>query len=153
MGGGGAACLPGEVAGWGGRARRPLLGSSGWVPGKFGNSSLCLACHISFISAHDSGLRSETAQRPPHTHQRLHPLPIPPPYTPAPPAPSPPLLPPHPLPQTSRVLVFSQMTRMLDILEDYCLYRGHPYCRIDGNTGGDEREAAIDAYNRPDSEK
>ncbi len=23
----------------------------------------------------------------------------------------------------SRVLIFSQMTRMLDILEDYCLYR------------------------------
>ncbi len=32
----------------------------------------------------------------------------------------------------SRVLVFSQMTRMLDILEDYCLFRGHQYCRIDG---------------------
>ena len=32
----------------------------------------------------------------------------------------------------SRVLVFSQMTRLLDILEDYCLYRGYKYCRIDG---------------------
>ena len=32
----------------------------------------------------------------------------------------------------SRVLVFSQMTRLLDILEDYCLYRGYQYCRIDG---------------------
>ena len=32
----------------------------------------------------------------------------------------------------SRVLIFSQMTRMLDILEDYCLFRGHQYCRIDG---------------------
>lgn len=53
----------------------------------------------------------------------------------------------------SRVLIFSQMTRMLDILEDYCLYRAHPYCRIDGNTGGDEREAAIDGFNKPDSEK
>ena len=31
----------------------------------------------------------------------------------------------------SRVLVFSQMTRMIDILEDYCLYRGYKYCRID----------------------
>ena len=51
------------------------------------------------------------------------------------------------------MLVFSQMTRMLDILEDYCLYRGHPYCRIDGNTAGDDREASIDAFNRPDSEK
>jgi SWI/SNF-related matrix-associated actin-dependent regulator of chromatin subfamily A member 5 len=47
----------------------------------------------------------------------------------------------------SRVLVFSQMTRMLDILEDYCLYRGYQYCRIDGNTSGEDREAGIDAFN------
>ena len=53
----------------------------------------------------------------------------------------------------SRVLVFSQMTRLLDILEDYMLFRGYKYCRIDGNTTGDDREAAIDAYNAPDSEK
>lgn len=34
--------------------------------------------------------------------------------------------------RNSRVLIFSQMTRLLDILEDYCLYRGYKYCRIDG---------------------
>lgn len=33
-----------------------------------------------------------------------------------------------------RVLIFSQMTRMLDILEDYFLLKGYLYCRIDGNT-------------------
>ena len=33
-----------------------------------------------------------------------------------------------------RVLIFSQMTRMLDILEDYLISRGYLYCRIDGNT-------------------
>jgi SWI/SNF-related matrix-associated actin-dependent regulator of chromatin subfamily A member 5 len=53
----------------------------------------------------------------------------------------------------SRVLIFSQMTRMIDILEDYCLYRGHQYCRIDGNTSGEEREAQIDEYNKEGSEK
>ncbi|CAN7067800.1 unnamed protein product [Brassica rapa subsp. trilocularis] len=53
----------------------------------------------------------------------------------------------------SRVLIFSQMTRLLDILEDYMLYRGYQYCRIDGNTGGDERDASIEAYNKPGSEK
>ncbi|GAX78211.1 hypothetical protein CEUSTIGMA_g5653.t1 [Chlamydomonas eustigma] len=53
----------------------------------------------------------------------------------------------------SRVLIFSQMTRMIDILEDYCLYKGWGYCRIDGNTGGDDREAMIEEYNRPGSEK
>ena len=46
-----------------------------------------------------------------------------------------------------------QMTRLLDILEDYLIYRGYKYCRIDGNTGGDDRESAIESYNSPNSEK
>ncbi|XP_052111349.1 ISWI chromatin-remodeling complex ATPase CHR11 isoform X1 [Arachis duranensis] len=53
----------------------------------------------------------------------------------------------------SRVLIFSQMTRLLDILEDYLMFRGYHYCRIDGNTGGDERDASIDTFNKPGSEK
>jgi len=53
----------------------------------------------------------------------------------------------------SRVLIFSQMTRLLDILEDYCLFRQHRYCRIDGNTSGEDRENMIDSYNAPGSEK
>ncbi|XP_057538927.1 ISWI chromatin-remodeling complex ATPase CHR11 [Amaranthus tricolor] len=53
----------------------------------------------------------------------------------------------------SRVLIFSQMTRLLDILEDYLMFRGHQYCRIDGNTGGDDRDASIEAFNKPGSEK
>ncbi|XP_009606862.1 ISWI chromatin-remodeling complex ATPase CHR11 isoform X1 [Nicotiana tomentosiformis] len=53
----------------------------------------------------------------------------------------------------SRVLIFSQMTRLLDILEDYLMYRGHQYCRIDGNTGGEDRDASIEAFNSPGSEK
>ncbi|XP_063940291.1 ISWI chromatin-remodeling complex ATPase CHR11-like [Daucus carota subsp. sativus] len=53
----------------------------------------------------------------------------------------------------SRVLIFSQMTRLLDILEDYLMYRGYLYCRIDGNTGGDDRDASVDAFNKPGSEK
>ncbi|XP_027352921.1 ISWI chromatin-remodeling complex ATPase CHR11 isoform X1 [Abrus precatorius] len=53
----------------------------------------------------------------------------------------------------SRVLIFSQMTRLLDILEDYLMFRGYQYCRIDGNTGGDDRDASIDAFNKPGSEK
>lgn len=36
----------------------------------------------------------------------------------------------------SRVLIFSQMTRLLDVLEDYFLYRGYKYCRIDGALAG-----------------
>ncbi|XVF28376.1 hypothetical protein REPUB_Repub15cG0024300 [Reevesia pubescens] len=53
----------------------------------------------------------------------------------------------------SRVLIFSQMTRLLDILEDYLMYRGYLYCRIDGNTGGEDRDAFIEAFNKPGSEK
>ncbi|PFH46856.1 hypothetical protein AMATHDRAFT_68955 [Amanita thiersii Skay4041] len=53
----------------------------------------------------------------------------------------------------SRVLIFSQMSRVLDILEDYCLFRGYRYCRIDGSTPHDERIVAIDEYNKPGSEK
>ncbi|TFY75848.1 hypothetical protein EWM64_g8166 [Hericium alpestre] len=53
----------------------------------------------------------------------------------------------------SRVLIFSQMSRMLDILEDYCLFRGYKYCRIDGSTAHEDRIVAIDEYNKPDSDK
>ncbi len=75
----------------------------------------------------------------------------------------------------SRVLIFSQMSRVLDILEDYCMFRGYSkffryyhclwragwrnhllwaeYCRIDGGTAHEDRIAAIDDYNKPDSEK
>ncbi|NWS48247.1 SMCA1 protein, partial [Probosciger aterrimus] len=42
--------------------------------------------------------------------------------------------------QGSRVLLFSQMTRLLDILEDYCMWRGYEYCRLDGQTPHEERE-------------
>nr|6PWF_K Chain K, chromatin remodeling factor ISWI [Thermochaetoides thermophila] len=55
--------------------------------------------------------------------------------------------------QGSRVLIFSQMSRLLDILEDYCVFRGYKYCRIDGGTAHEDRIAAIDEYNRPGSDK
>lgn len=55
--------------------------------------------------------------------------------------------------QGSRVLIFSQMSRMLDILEDYCVFRGWGYCRIDGQTEHSERIVAIDEYNKPGSDK
>lgn len=55
--------------------------------------------------------------------------------------------------QGSRVLIFSQMSRLLDILEDYCVFRQYKYCRIDGSTAHEDRIAAIDDYNKPDSEK
>lgn len=53
----------------------------------------------------------------------------------------------------SRVLIFSQMSRVLDILEDYCLFREYQYCRIDGSSAHEDRISAIDEYNKPGSEK
>ncbi|KAK3342987.1 SNF2 family N-terminal domain-containing protein [Neurospora tetraspora] len=55
--------------------------------------------------------------------------------------------------QGSRVLIFSQMSRLLDILEDYCVFRQYKYCRIDGGTAHEDRIAAIDEYNKPGSDK
>ena len=55
--------------------------------------------------------------------------------------------------QGSRVLIFSQMSRVLDILEDYCVFREHKYCRIDGSTAHEDRISSIDEYNKEGSEK
>jgi SWI/SNF-related matrix-associated actin-dependent regulator of chromatin subfamily A member 5 len=55
--------------------------------------------------------------------------------------------------QGSRVLIFSSMTRLLDMLEDYCWFRGHQYCRLDGQTAHEDRQNAINEYNAPGSEK
>ncbi|CAG9760588.1 unnamed protein product [Ceutorhynchus assimilis] len=55
--------------------------------------------------------------------------------------------------QGSRVLIFSQMTRMLDILEDYCHWRMYPYCRLDGQTPHEDRQRQINEYNEEGSKK
>jgi len=55
--------------------------------------------------------------------------------------------------QGHRVLIFSQMTRMLDILEDFLEYLGYKYERMDGKTGGSERQEAIDRFNAPGAEQ
>jgi len=52
-----------------------------------------------------------------------------------------------------RVLIFTQMTKILDILEDYVVMRRHNYCRIDGNTDYETREDSIEAFNKKNSEK
>ena len=52
-----------------------------------------------------------------------------------------------------RVLVFSQMVRCLDILEDYLVHRRYPYERIDGRVRGNMRQAAIDRFCKPESDR
>ena len=51
----------------------------------------------------------------------------------------------------SQVLIFSQMTTMLDILEDYCVFRRYKYCRLDGATDLYEREKMISKFTMPNS--
>lgn len=50
-----------------------------------------------------------------------------------------------------RVLIFSQMVSMLDILQEYCRMRGFPHQRLDGSMPNDLRQRAIDHFNAPES--
>lgn len=52
-----------------------------------------------------------------------------------------------------KVLIFSQMVRCLDILEDYLVHMRYPYERIDGRVRGNLRQAAIDRFSKPDSDR
>lgn len=51
----------------------------------------------------------------------------------------------------SQVLIFSQMTTMLDILEDYCHYRDYKFCRLDGTTDIYERELMMAKFTKANS--
>ncbi|KAK9820162.1 hypothetical protein WJX72_006943 [[Myrmecia] bisecta] len=50
-----------------------------------------------------------------------------------------------------KVLLFSTMTRLLDILEDYLGWRGFDYLRLDGATSAAERGQLVDDFNAPAS--
>ena len=50
-----------------------------------------------------------------------------------------------------RVLIFSQMVRMLDVLEDFLAARSMEFTRIDGNITGRKRQQAIDRFTDNDS--
>ncbi|XP_012224295.1 SWI/SNF-related matrix-associated actin-dependent regulator of chromatin subfamily A containing DEAD/H box 1 homolog isoform X1 [Linepithema humile] len=45
-----------------------------------------------------------------------------------------------------RVLIFSQFTMVLDILEEYLAIRGHTFLRLDGSTPVTERQTLINEY-------
>lgn len=55
--------------------------------------------------------------------------------------------------QGHRVLIFSQMTKMLDILEDFLEGEGYKYERIDGGITGSLRQEAIDRFNAPGAQQ
>jgi len=45
-----------------------------------------------------------------------------------------------------KVLVFSQMVKMLDLISEYCDFRGFRHERLDGRIRGSERQKAIDRF-------
>ncbi|EAW12534.1 chromatin-remodeling ATPase INO80 [Aspergillus clavatus NRRL 1] len=50
-----------------------------------------------------------------------------------------------------RVLLYFQMTRMIDLMEEYLTYRNYKYCRLDGSTKlEDRRDTVADFQQRPD---
>ncbi|KAM3916705.1 helicase SRCAP isoform 2-T2 [Leptodactylus fuscus] len=46
-----------------------------------------------------------------------------------------------------RVLIFTQMTRMLDVLEQFLNYHGHIYLRLDGSTRVEQRQVLMERFN------
>ena len=52
-----------------------------------------------------------------------------------------------------RILLFSQFTRMLDIIQDYLNLRKFKYERIDGTITGRKRQAAIDKFQTSDKDQ
>lgn len=51
------------------------------------------------------------------------------------------------------MLIFSQFTSMLDIIEDYLNFKGFKYCRIDGSTFLEDRETQIEEFSKENSDK
>ncbi|RAL10072.1 chromatin-remodeling ATPase INO80 [Aspergillus homomorphus CBS 101889] len=50
-----------------------------------------------------------------------------------------------------RVLLYFQMTRMIDLMEEYLTYRNYKYCRLDGSTKlEDRRDTVADFQQRPE---
>ncbi|OHS96130.1 hypothetical protein TRFO_37712 [Tritrichomonas foetus] len=47
-----------------------------------------------------------------------------------------------------KILIFSQMTKMLDILEDYLLYKSYQYERLDGSKNYKSRQIAIEHFQK-----
>ena len=54
--------------------------------------------------------------------------------------------------QGHRVLIFSQMTRTLDLIEDFLRHLGWSFERIDGSVANKDRQDAIDRFNAPGSQ-
>ena len=54
--------------------------------------------------------------------------------------------------QGHRVVIFSQYTKVLDIISDYLDWRGYRHSRLDGSTNRVMREVLINQFNKPNSD-
>jgi chromodomain-helicase-DNA-binding protein 1 len=54
--------------------------------------------------------------------------------------------------ENHRVLIFTQLVSMLNILNDYLQMKGYKFQRLDGTISSTNRRQAIDRFNHPDSE-
>ena len=55
-------------------------------------------------------------------------------------------------PKGNKILIFSQMVQILNILEDFLNYRDYSYVRLDGSIVGEVRQEAIDRFSDPNSD-
>ena len=48
-----------------------------------------------------------------------------------------------------RVVVVSNYTQTLDLLQDLCVHLGYTFCRLDGQTPTNQRQRLVDNFNSP----
>lgn len=51
-----------------------------------------------------------------------------------------------------RVVVVSNYTQTLDLLQDVCVHMGYTFCRLDGHTPTGQRQRLVDSFNSPYSQ-
>jgi chromodomain-helicase-DNA-binding protein 7 len=51
--------------------------------------------------------------------------------------------------QGHKVLIFSQMVRVLNLLEDFLRYKGYSFERLDGSSRSSDRKEAVDRFCKP----
>jgi SNF2 family DNA or RNA helicase len=55
--------------------------------------------------------------------------------------------------QGHKVLIFSQMVRVLNLLEDFVKYRGYSFERLDGSSRSADRKEAVERFCKPSANK
>lgn len=51
-----------------------------------------------------------------------------------------------------KVLMFFQMTNIMNIFQDYCTWKGYSFLRLDGSTKAEDRRVAMNTWNNPEED-